>query len=311
MAKLNALNIDLPETPDDDPRIGHLINQAVKEGEEPEAVLIGFPSDEGARRMQAPTGAAQGPDAIREELYRMTPHPKNYEAFTQLIRHTQDLGNLEVTGNLEEDQKQLGAAIAPYLAKETTVIILGGNHETSMGHFLGYAENGEAVSIFNMDAHPDVEPLLNGKATAGSPFQQILEHDSELCRSYTVAGLQPFQSAKTHLDYIKAKGGRYFLKDAVNLSTFKYILEELSEESMMVSVDLDVVDQTAAPGVTWPNADGIDKDLVLKTAYRAAMQHQVRSIDIVEMNPEHDIHGVTARFGALVVWNFLLGRALR
>jgi len=304
-------DIDLEIYKCDDECLASQLGKEVDDNNPPLVVMVGFPSEEGARRLNASLGASKGPDALREQLYQLKPHPKNYEVFSALMRVTLDVGNIKTTGNMEADQQKLAETIAPYIDNGIFVIILGGNHETSYGHFRGYVEAGKETAVFNLDAHADVDEPSNQQGTANTVFRQILEHPSQLCEKYTVAGLQPSQTVKSHLDYLKSKHARYFLKDAVNLSTFKYILDESSDIPMMMSLDLDVIDQIYAPGVTWPTVDGIDIDTILKTVYRAAQHPQVTSFDLVELNPSRDINQRTSRLGGLILWNLMQGLSIR
>ena len=76
---------------------------------------------------------------------------------------------------------------------------------------------------------------------------------------------------------------------------------------VLATFDLDAVDQSQAPGVSAPNACGIDKRLWLYAAYAAGRSSAVRSMDIVELSPPHDRDDHTARLAALTVWEFLVG----
>jgi arginase family enzyme len=65
------------------------------------------------------------------------------------------------------------------------------------------------------------------------------------------------------------------------------------------------------PGVSAPNAAGLSGDEVLSCARLAGQSAQVTSFDLVEINPALDRDGLSARWGALALWNFLIGLALR
>lgn len=311
MPKLNPAHISLKETDDDDPRIGHLIGSQLEDEELPGAVLIGFPSDEGVRRNGGRPGAAQAPDFIRERLYGMTPDVENPDAFRKLIGRIRDLGNLEVSGDVEADQQELGELVALYLEQGAIPIILGGGHETAFGHFLGYAKSKRPASILNIDAHTDVRPLKKGKAHSGSPFRQAIQHESGCCEQYLVAGLQPYAVAQRHLAFIEEHGGSVKLRDETNITTLSGLFHEHESERMMMTLDMDAVDQAFAPGVSAPCANGLPSDLWLMAAYMAGRRDNVTSLDIVEFNPTFDRDGQTARLAALTIWNFLQGLAQR
>jgi formiminoglutamase len=226
-----------------------------------------------------------------------------------LLRHTRDLGDLEVSGDVESDQRNLGETLAPYLESGTFAIVLGGGHETSYGHFLGYKQVGHRVGIINWDAHADVRELKEGRAHSGSPFRQAIEDPSASCRGYTVAGLQPHLVARPHLEFVKQHGMAVW-RDEVVPETIHSLYRGQSSP-MLASFDLDAVDQAEAPGVSAPNAGGLSSDLWLSAAYLAGRCSAVTSADVVELNPRVDRDGQTARLAALTVWQILRGRAER
>jgi formiminoglutamase len=308
VTRLNPPAVSLPETAANDPRIGHLLGRRLDRDGTPRVVMLGFPSDEGVRRNGGRVGAAKGPAAIRSALYRMVPDARS-QTFDDLLGRTRDLGDLEVSGDVESDQEHLGDAIAPYLAQGVFVIVLGGGHETSYGHFLGYVRGGRAVEILNWDAHPDVRELKQGKAHSGSPFRQALEDRSDTCRGYTVAGLAPHAVSRAHLEFV-GKHGRALWRDEVTREAVADLYRRVAEPTL-VSFDLDAVAEAEAPGVSAPNPGGLPSELWLAAAYGAGRSPAVTSADVVELNPALDRDGQTARLAALTVWWLLRGHTER
>ncbi|HEU4682173.1 MAG TPA: formimidoylglutamase [Gemmatimonadales bacterium] len=301
---LPAVKTFVPDTAPDDPRIGRLLGTRLGKDETPRAVLLGFPSDEGVRRNGGRVGAASGPRAIRTALYRLTPDPK-FEAFEDLLGRTRDLGDLEVSRNLELDQKHLGEALAPHLEAGTFVIVLGGGHETSYGHFQGYVLARRGVEILNWDAHADVRELKQEQAHSGSPFRQAIEDPSGTCRRYSVAGLQPHSVARTHLEFVQHHG-RAVWRNEVTRESIEELYRSVRAPAL-VSFDLDAVNEAEAPGVSAPAAGGLSSELWLTAAYAAGHSSAVASADVVELNPAVDRDGQTARLAALTVWWILRG----
>ncbi|UCF38677.1 MAG: formimidoylglutamase [Acidobacteriota bacterium] len=301
-------SIEVPVTGPDDPRVGQLLRGQAG-GEQPlRAVIAGFPTDVGVRRNGGRPGASSAPDRIRNFLYRMTPPAELAPSFSQLLSQTVDLGNFSVSDDLEADQQELGELLSRYLADETVVIVLGGGHETSFGHFLAYALNSTEVEILNFDAHADVRPLKDGHAHSGSPFRQALEHPSKACRRYTVLGLQPQSNAGTHLEFVREHGDYRW---AADLNPQSISREFVGKSRLMVTIDVDVVDQAFAPGVSAPAVGGIEPSVLLASARQAGRSPRVTSIDVVEVNPQVDIADQTSRLAAVLVWQFLAGLAER
>jgi formiminoglutamase len=306
--RITPADVAQRDTAPDDPRFGRLLGNRLGPADQPDVVLLGFPSDEGVRRNAGRLGAALGPAAIRAALYRFTPDARS-ERFEELIGRTRDLGDLAVSGDVEADQQHLGEALAPHIERGAFVIVLGGGHETSYGHFLGYALAGRKVEILNWDAHTDVRELAGGKAHSGSPFRQALEDRSGACRRYSVAGVQPQAVARSHAAFVE-RHGRLVWRDDVTPERIAQLYRS-SDSPTLVSFDLDAVSEAEAPGVSAPNAAGLSSDLWIEAAYQAGRSPAVSSADVVELNPTVDRDGQTARLAAVTVWWLLRGRSER
>lgn len=311
MSLLKKPSVDTINTNEDDPRLGHLLSRNLTDEQTPKAVIIGFPSDKGVQINGGRPGASDAPEVIRKEFYKMTPSAEYYDPFVDLVTHCRDIGDLKIKGELDNDQHSLGDIVAGYLEQDAVPVILGGGHETAFGHFLGYAEADIPTSIFNLDAHTDVRPLKKGLAHSGSPFRQALEHESNCAETYLVAGLQPHSVAQSHLEFIESHNGHYLFRDETNITSISGMFHQHDSDCLMVTFDMDAVDQSQAPGVSAPCANGLPVDLWLTAAYLAGRNEQVTSFDLSEMNPYHDRDNQTAKLAALTIWHFILGLSQR
>jgi formiminoglutamase len=304
----------------DDPRLEDVIEMwsgdaaALKPGR---AVLLGFPQDHGIRRNHGRRGAAAAPQEIRRHLYRLTPWDGENDIELSAVPPL-DLGNVHVAGTLEETQAVLGEVIAAVLERGAVPIVLGGGHETAFGHYLGYVAAARKVGIINIDAHLDVGPCHGDHGHCGSPFRQALEHPGRpLPRThYACLGVQPHSVSRAHWLYAREHGCVVRWADEVR----DHLAEQFGKErdrfaaagsSVYLSIDADVVRAADVPGVSAPNALGLSGAEVAALARRAGQSPAVASLDVVEVNPRHDRDGQSARWAALVVWNFLAGLAQR
>lgn len=309
MSRLIPSRVNLAPPAPDDPRVGHLLGRTATPASAA-VVLVGFPTDRGVQRNGGRRGAAEAPDAIRAQLFKLTPDPDRPAEFVAVIQNTYDLGDVEVSGDLDADQRHLGETLAPHLARGAVAIVLGGGHETAYGHFLGYEQAGKKIAILNWDAHPDVRPLVDDESHSGSPFRQALEHPSGLCRKYTVAGLNPSSVARAHLDFIAEHGGVVHFNTEISFTAVESIYAA-HEHDTLVTFDLDAVDQASAPGVSAPAVAGLSPHIWLYAAYRAGRCSTVRSMDLVELCPKFDVDSRSARLAARTIWEFLRGLAAR
>jgi formiminoglutamase len=309
---LKPAEVSFNRKKDDDPRLGHLVGQSSLSEltSDTVAAIIGFPCDEGVRINGGCPGAAQAPGQIRHWLYRFTPAANEFDRHVELLRRCVDLGDVQCDTDVAANQQRLGEVVQQLLQRDIMPIVIGGGHETSFGHFLGYAMSGTRVAIVNLDAHPDVRPLVDGHPHSGSPFRQALQHASGACDHYTVLGLMNHSVAKAHLDFLSSQQANWIWKQDTDPESIRRAIEA-PIVPVMVTMDMDVVDERDAPGVSAPNADGLPARIWLEAAFQFGCSPQVRSLDVVEVNPGADVQNRTCRLAALGIWRFLLGMAFR
>jgi formiminoglutamase len=290
----------------DDPRLADVVRFGPVASPAPgTAVIVGFPQDEGVRRNGGRVGAAEAPDEIRRWLYRMVA--------VEGRRGVVDLGDVVVSRDLESDQLALAEVVGDLLRLRAVPIVLGGGHEAAFGVYLGHALAGPDVGIINLDAHLDVRPADGGLGHSGSPFRQAMEHATPLPGPrYVCLGAQPFSVSRAHLDYVRSRGGKVFWRDDVEGRLLDHLAREAATmPSVHLSIDADVVTAAEVPGVSAPNPAGLTGVEVIKGAKLAGSLSNVVSLELVEINPRLDADGRSARWGALVVWQFLNGLAAR
>jgi formiminoglutamase len=308
-----------PRRPDD-PRLGEVIqlwhgeSAALCPGR---AVLVGFPQDEGVRRNHGRPGSAAAPAEIRRHLFRLTPVDRAGGADLAACSPL-DAGNVRIDGPLEESQAALAEVVGGILECGAVPIVLGGGHEAAFGHFLGYVRARRRVGIINLDAHLDVRPCLDGASHSGSPFRQAMEHPTQPLAGthYVCLGAQPHSVSSVHLDYLRGQGGTAFWCDQVRGSlgpAFSSQCGRLEADGchVYVTIDADVVQAADVPGVSAPNVLGLSGAEVIACVRQAGESPAAASLDLVEINPQLDRDGQSARWGALVIWNFLTGLARR
>ena len=201
------------QTGKEDQRLAHFIQSGSLPESEPKAVLIGYPSSEGAKRNGGRGGAEEGPKRIREQLYRLTPDSRDFDRHVALLKDTFDLGDLAVESDVKRNQEKLAEGLSPYVEKDIPVIVLGGSHDVSLAGFWSFAHADKSVSVLNLDSHADVR---DGSHHSGSPFREALEHDSTVLKHYSIFGLAPWSTSFANLNYLKQKGCEVLWQDELS-----------------------------------------------------------------------------------------------
>jgi len=280
-------------------------------------VVVGFPQDEGVRRNHGRPGAAEAPGQIRHWLYRMT--TSDCAADVHLAPGCLlDAGDVRTTDDLEDSQNVLAEVIAGILRSSAIPIVLGGGHETAYGHYLGYLVAHKPPGILNIDAHLDVRPFTPGHGHSGSPFRQALEHPSDPLpgNRYVCLGAQAQAVSREHFRFAREHGCVIHWCGTLRNQLLQHFEAERDRLQaygchIYVTIDADAVHSAEVPGVSAPNVSGLSGVEVVGCARSAGASPAVSSLDVVEINPRHDRDGQSARWGALLVWSFLMGIAAR
>ena len=267
--------------------------------ESPAFAVIGFECEEGVRRNQGRLGAAEAPNAIRGKLASL---PYNFDAQQQ----TFDVGNVVCGGYaLEEAQQELGAAVQQLMEKSAIPIILGGGHETLYGHYLGvrgFAGADAKIGLINIDAHFDLREAK--QASSGTMFRQILEDDPNA--GYLCLGIQTFGNTQALFKKAELLGCEYILAEELNLSDMPAASKTIDAfceqyDIVLMTLCMDSINASAAPGVSAPAPLGLDPVMVCKLLRCIASKKNVKSFDISEVNPALDEQQQTVKLAAYLV----------
>lgn len=268
----------------------------------PSVAVVGFASDEGVRRNHGRPGAAEGPTALRRALAPLAVH-----CDVAIV----DAGDIEVDGtDLEAGQQQLGFAVAELLDSGHLVIVLGGGHESAYGSGVGRANStrlaGKRAGILNLDAHFDLRQ--SAQASSGTPFAQIARDDLEADREFVYAVIGICRDANTASLFSVAADlhARYLLdvdcQPGKRLAVLDFVDEFLADvEIVHLSIDLDVLPASVAPGVSAPAGFGVPMEVLIAVCDRVAASGKLVVVDVVELNPPHDTDGRTARSAARLI----------
>jgi arginase len=251
--------------------------------------LIGVPNDINSSFER---GAAQGPQAIRDALWSDRGNLSCENGMeVGLDFRIEDLGDLPLTEDTASDDPIIRDAIATSLKHGATPLLLGGDHAVTVPILAAIHAHHGPVTILHFDAHPDLYDDFSGNPRShASPFARIME--AGYANRLIQIGIRTLtrhcreQAERFGVEIIPMTG---FTPDAV---------PELSG-SVYISLDLDGIDPSEAPGVSHPEPGGLTVREVLAVLNR--LNAPIIGADIVELNPLRDIGGVTAILAAKLI----------
>ena len=265
------------------------------------AALIGLACDEG-------TGARQGPPALRKALANLAWHG---------TAPLYDAGDVACAGSDLEGAQHTYAALVSHLLEQGHLPLgLGGGHEIAFASFSGLADHLRChtapprIGILNFDAHFDLRH--SEQSSSGTPFRQIAEYcqRANMPFAYCCLGVSQLNNTQALFEQAQRLNVRYRLDRHMNswdMPALEAFLDDFLSgvDHLYMTICLDVLPASQAPGVSAPSAHGVDMQIVEHLVRRAKASGKLRMADIAELNPALDIDNRTARIGARLLANLI------
>jgi formiminoglutamase/agmatinase len=265
-----------------------------------DAVLVGEPYD-GA--VVGRPGASEGPAVLREALAGVKTH--HFEAGP--VDSLGDAGDVTIPdGSVREVQAAVRAAAASVHEAESLPVFLGGDNSLSYANVAPLLDDGP-VAVVSFDAHLDCREVRS-EPSSGTPYRQLYEAGLD---RLTVVGARHFETSTQYADFLDDRGGTVVTSDEVGTDR-DAALERVADaldgaETVYVSVDLDVLDAAAAPGVSAPTPGGLTARELFALVREVARDDRIAGFEVVECAPplDHTPTGRTAATGARAIAHFL------
>lgn len=250
--------------------------------------LIGVPTDVHSSFLR---GAAKAPALIRAQLWSDHSNlasERGGEIGTdiQLVDH----GDLPLAEEPADDEKII-ATVGEIARAGAIPIALGGDHSITYPLVAAVAAAHGPLEILHFDAHPDLYDMFeNDPRSHASPFARILERG--LAKRVVQVGIRTLnqhcreQAERFGVEIIEARHFRPGCIAAFN-------------GPLYISIDLDAFDPAHAPGVSHVEPGGLTSREVIDALL--AVEAPIAGADVVELNPDRDINGMTAMLAAKLV----------
>lgn len=262
--------------------------------------LLGVPIDANSSHL---LGTAAGPAAIRRSLHSGSGNHYT-EATVAAVTALDDRGDVLVRNEAgsRADADAITAAVATELGRGRRVMTLGGDHSITYPVLRAFRDRFgvRALTVVHVDAHPDLYDDLDGNPLShASPFARALEDD---CIGRLVQ-----IGIRTATPHQREQADRWGVETVPARALARFDPSTL-QGPVYVSVDLDGLDPSVAPGVSHHEPGGLTTRELLDLI--DALPGPIVGADVVELNPTRDLVDMTAMVAAKLVKE-LAGAMLR
>ncbi|MGU3473613.1 agmatinase [Paenibacillus sp. D51F] len=263
------------------------------------AVIYGMPMD---FTVSFRPGSRFGPARIREVSIGLEEYSPYLDRSLEEIEYF-DAGDLLLPfGNAARSLDIIGEFVAGILADGKMPVGLGGEHLVSWPIFQEVYKKYPDLAIIHFDAHADLRESYEGEP---------LSHSTPLRKA---AGLM---GGKNIYQFGIRSGSReewQYARENINFHPFevleplKKVLPELAGRPVYLTIDIDVLDPSAAPGTGTAEAGGITSKELLEAVHAIAKSGvNVVGCDLVEVAPAYDPTEQTQIVASKVIREMLLG----
>jgi arginase len=292
--------------------------------------IIGVPMDLGQSRR----GVDMGPSALRVAGLQAR--------IKQLGHQVEDIGNIFVKqpeeqpygekrakylNEIAETCRGLAELVQKTLEEGFLPVVLGGDHSIAVGVVSGvsgaYRTRQKRVGYVWLDAHGDMNTPESSPSgnVHGMPLASVMGYGApelvELLgfkpkvepRNVALVGVRDLDAKEKRL--VKESGAHVFTMRDIDERGMREVMSEAlrvaSDETdgIAVSLDMDFVDPTDAPGVGTPVRGGVTYREAHLAMEMICDSKAMVSLEIVEINPVIDEHNTTALLGVELVLSSL------
>lgn len=285
-----------PSSDPNDEQFGDVVEQVtVETAGEYDAVLVGEPYD-GA--VIGRRGAREGPAAVRESLAGVKTH--HFDAGP--VKSVGDAGTVEVPADAPVSgvQTAVREVTAEIHQQDTVPVFLGGDNSLTYPNVAPLLDREGTVGVISLDTHLDCR-TVQGEPTSGSPYRQLQEAGLD---AMAVLGARHFETSTTYAEYLREQGGEIITAEEVGddpVEAADRALSAVSVDHLYVSVDIDVLDAAAGPGVSAPTPGGITTRELFRLVRLLASAEEIAGFEVVETAPPLCPDGRTADAAARTV----------
>jgi len=279
-----------------------------------DVAIVGAPTDD---LVSDRPGTRFGPRAIRAASCPPGPHLEaKVDAFEEL--RVVDFGDAAVIpADAVTTHAQIERTVGQVVSAGALPVILGGDHSITESNVRAVAARHGPVGLVHFDTHTDTGTEVFGvEISHGTPMYRLV-HDGQVAGArYVQVGLRGYWPGEAELSWQREQGiTSFFMHDVRDLGIRDVVertVAQVGAGPVFLTVDVDVLDPSVAPGTGTPEPGGMTSADLLWACRELARRVELVGLDVVEVIPTAvGSADVTALVADRVVREALTGVALR
>jgi len=270
-----------------------------------EFALLGAPFDSTSSYR---SGARFAPSAIRQAAENLETFSFRSGIDIENYLPT-DMGDIAVVhGDASETIKRVEAVVSGVLSEGKVPIVVGGEHTISIGSIRAAAKFSNELCLLVMDAHADLRSeYLGYRLSHACVLRRVLEFVDE--DSVMILGLRAISNEERK--FIESNRIRYISSLAIRRSRGDNYLRIVKDfistcNAVYLSLDMDAVDPSFAPGVQTPEPEGLTPTEILDVIHEVGKVSL--AFDVVEVAPPYDLSMITSMLAARAIMEFIAAK---
>jgi agmatinase len=173
-------------------------------------------------------------------------------------------------------------SVARYLVDEKLTIVLGGEHSVSIGSVAAHAEHFNSLSVLHLDAHADRRDNYEGSRYNHAC---VMARVAEMVDTIVSVGIRSMDSSE------RTRLGRdhvFFAHDCLESNGYISQVPRLLNETVYITIDLDVFDPGILPSTGTPEPGGLWWYGVSRLLEKVVESTRVVGFDVVELCPSRN-----------------------
>ena len=273
-----------------------------------DVAVLGAPFDNGTSYRP---GARFGPMAVRQASRHLRPgHHVELDTSPFTAIQVVDAGDVPVTPfSIDEATTQIAGHAGDLLQGDRKVIAIGGDHTIALPMLRSVVRAHGPVALVHFDAHLDTwDTYFNAPTTHGTIFRRAFEEGLLIEDHSMHVGIRGPIYGRADLDDDRRFGFRTIrasdIDDLGVPGTIEAITSRVTDLPVYLSIDIDVLDPSFAPGTGTPEAGGLTSRELLRVL-RGLTSLNLVSADVVEVAPAYDHAEITAIAAATVIFDII------